>query len=61
MNNNKFVEPIEYRMSKKMFDLLVKTRSSVADKKMNPYAYVMKVVNNDFGLKGEVRKLHIEK
>ena len=59
--NNKFVEPIEYRMSKKMFDLLVKTRNSAVDKKMNPYAYVMKVVNSDFGLKGEVRKLHIEK
>lgn len=59
--NNKFVEPIEYRMSKKMFDLLVKTRSNAADKKMNPYAYVMKVVNSNFGLKGEVRKLHIER
>lgn len=55
----KTVEQIEYRMPKKMFDLMVKTRSG-ADKKMNPYAYVMKVINNDFGLKGEVKKLHIE-
>ena len=48
-------------MPKQMFDLLVKTRSSVADKKMTPYAYVMKVINSDFGLKGEVKKLHIDR
>ncbi len=58
---NKHAEQIEYRMPKQMFDLLVKTRSSAADKKMNPYAYVMKVVNSDFGLKGEVKKLHIDR
>lgn len=57
--NNKNVELVEYRMSKKMFDALVRTRNNSEDKKMNPYAYVMKVVNSDFGLKGQVRKLHI--
>ena len=58
---SKRAEQIEYRMSKQMFDSLVKTRNSAADKKMNPYAYVMKVVNSDFGLKGEVKKLHIDR
>lgn len=55
----KNTEFIEYRMSKKMFDMLLKTRSNTEDKKMNPYAYVMKVINENFGLKGQVKKLHI--
>lgn len=55
----KNTEFIEYRMSKKMFDILVKTRNNSEDRKMNPYAYVMKVINNEFGLKGQVKKLHI--
>jgi len=44
---------IEYQMTKKMFDSLLKTRSE-SEKSMNPYAFVMKVINEQFGIKGQV-------
>ena len=43
----------EYQMTKKMFDYLLTTRSE-EEKKMNPYAFVTMVVNNEFGVKGTV-------
>lgn len=50
MKNN----ALEYKMSKKMFDNLLTTRVTESDKKMNPYNYVIKVINEQFGLKGKV-------
>ena len=35
---------IEYQMSKKMFDAILATRSET-EKKENPYAFVMRVLN----------------
>lgn len=51
---NKNTNAVEYKMSKKMFDALVKTRATEEDKKMNPYSYVMRVINETFGIKGTV-------
>lgn len=47
---------VEYRMPRKMFNALVKTRNG-EDKKMNPYTYVIKMVNEDFGILGEVNRI----
>lgn len=55
MNN----EGIDYRMTKKMFDNLLESRVTEDDKKMNPYVYVMNVVNESFGLKGTVKHISI--
>lgn len=51
MTNN--ATPIDYKMSKKTFDAIVKTRGK-DDAKMNPYIYVAKVVNETYGLRGTV-------
>lgn len=59
MKNNNYTEYVEYRMPRKMFNMILKTRDNSA-KKSNPYAYVMEVVNSEFGLKGKVRKIIIE-
>lgn len=47
---------IEYKMSKTMFQEMLKQRSEM-EKKQNPYAYVMQVINESFGLKGKVTHL----
>lgn len=52
-NNN-----IEYKMSKKMFDAFLAARTA-EEKKENPYTYVMRVLNQDFGLKGTVKHVLI--
>jgi len=49
---------IEYRMSKKMFDALLKDRSE-EEKKNNPYAFILKVINQQFGIKGTVTHISI--
>lgn len=45
---------IEYKISRRMFDEIVKTKK---DKKQNSHTYVMNVINENFGLLGEVVKL----
>lgn len=55
MKNEK---PIEYQMTKKMFKAMLEGRTEV-EKKMNPYDYVMGVINDDFGLRGKVTQLFI--
>lgn len=56
MKNEK---PIDYRMAKKMFDSILATRATESEKKMNPYEYVMKVVNDEFGLRGTVKHIGV--
>ena len=51
--------PIEYKMSKAMFDNLLKTRTE-AEKKLNPYTFVMNFLNERFCLRGEVKRVLIE-
>ena len=65
MENNKmnFMEdptPIAYKMSRELFNSIIKTRSG-EDKKTNPYAYAAKVVNEEFGLKGKVVRVIVER
>lgn len=47
--------PIEYKMTKTAFQELLKTRP--AEDKSNPYSYVMKVLNDNYGLRGTVKKI----
>ena len=49
---------MEYQMTKKMFDALLKTRKE-EEKKLNPYVFVMKIVNEQFGIKGEVTHISV--
>lgn len=50
---------IEYKMSRAMFDHLLTTRTE-GEKKLNPYTFVMGVLNERFGLRGEVKRVLIE-
>ena len=50
---------VEYKMSKQHFDAILATRKS-DEKKMNPYVFVMKILNEQYGIRGEVKKLLIE-
>lgn len=56
MRNEK---PIDYRMTKKMFDSILATRATESEKKQNPYEYVMKVVNEGYGIRGTVKHISI--
>jgi len=47
---------LEYQMTKKMFDELLKTRTE-EEKKMNPYEFVTAIVNEQFGTKGTVKHI----
>lgn len=49
---------VEYQMTRKMFDELLKTRTE-EEKKLNPYAFVTKIVNEQFGVKGTVTHISI--
>lgn len=48
---NDCIETFEYKMSDKMAREMLKEREG-ADLKMNPQAYLCKVVNEIFGIKG---------
>lgn len=50
---------IDYRMTKKMFDAILSTRVTESEKKLNPYEYVMNVLNNEYGLRGTVKHISI--
>ena len=56
MSNNP--RPIAYEMSKTAFDAIVKTRPEV-EKNTNPYTYVMNILNEQGGLKGTVKEVHV--
>ena len=49
---------IDYRMTKQMFDNLLDSRSD-EEKKMNPYVFVIKYINENFGLKGTVKHISL--
>ena len=44
---------VKYQMTKEMFNSIIKTRKG-EEKKMNPFAYVKKYVNEQFCVKGTV-------
>ena len=54
----KKIKGMEYQMTKQMFDSLLKTRSET-EKKLNPYDFVMQVVNHEFGVKGTVTHITV--
>lgn len=56
MRNEK---PIDYRMTKKMFDSILSTRVTESEKKLNPYEYVMNRLNEELNLRGTVKHVSI--
>ena len=56
MANN--TRPIEYEITKSMYNALLGTRKE-KDMEGNPYDYVMNLINEQFGLRGTVKHLHI--
>lgn len=56
MNNNS--RAIEYQMTKTAFNAILETRNE-AEKKLNPYDYVMNVINTEYGLRGTVKHIAI--
>lgn len=57
MNNN-FKKPISYQISKRTFYAMLEDRTE-AEKKENPYDYAMKIINQNYGLKGIVKNLSV--
>ena len=55
MRNN---QALEYKMSKKMFNAILNTRSE-EEKKQNPKEYVASIINEQFGLKGTVTNISV--
>ena len=49
------IKVTEYKMSREMFDAIVKK----GKKKDKPFDYVLKVVNDTFGIKGTVSRIII--
>ena len=50
--------PIEYEMPKAMAKMLLAERKG-GDRNMHPQAYLRKVVNEDFGIKGNCVKVTV--
>lgn len=55
MKNNR---PIEYKMTRTMFNHLLSQRTE-GEKKLNPHTFVMNFVNERFCLRGEVKRILI--
>jgi hypothetical protein len=49
---------VEYKMPKKEFDMICKTRNKEEQRK-NPHTYVMEYLNKTAGIKGEITHLII--
>ncbi len=49
---------IGYQMTRKMFKSILDTRTAM-EKKLNPYVFVMNVLNEQYGLKGTVKQITI--
>lgn len=56
MNRN--TRSIEYQMTKTAFQELLKTRT-LEEQKVNPYTFVMKVLNDTYGLRGTVKHINL--
>lgn len=57
-NNNNNNNALEYQMTKATFNAILSTRNE-EEKKHNPYEYVMKVINDSYGLRGTVKHIFI--
>lgn len=49
---------IEYQMTKTAFQEMLKLRTP-EEMKLNPYAFVMKVINDTYCLRGTVKRLNL--
>lgn len=49
-------QAIEYQISRKLFKTILEDRSGT-EKSENPYVYAMRVINEQFGLRGTVKHL----
>ena len=49
---------IGYQMTKKMFKSILDTRTEM-EKKLNPYTFVINVLNEQYGLKGTVKHVTV--
>lgn len=49
---------IEYQMTKKMYNAILGIRKE-SEMGENPYTFVINFINNEFGLRGTVKHLHI--
>lgn len=49
---------LEYQMTKEMFDSILATRTE-AEKKQNPYNYVMDTLNREGNFLGTIKRLSI--
>jgi len=49
---------IEYQMTKKMYNALLGVRNE-SEMNENPYTYVINLINQEFGLRGTVKHIHI--
>lgn len=54
MANN--TKGIEYQLTRKMYKAILDTKEDPAEE---PRKYVMRVINEEFGLRGTVKQLHI--
>lgn len=54
MANN--TKGIEYQLTRKMYKVILDTKEDPAEE---PRKYVMKIINEEFGLRGTVTRLHI--
>ena len=52
-NNSK---GIEYQLTRKMYKTILDTKGNSTE---DPRSYVIKVINEEFGLRGTVKHLHI--
>ena len=53
------MQGIEYKMSKRMFNAILGFRTE-DEEKLNPYVFVTKYINDNFGLKGTVAKIIVD-
>lgn len=56
MSNNP--KNIEYQMTKKMYNAILGLRKE-NEMNENPYTFVMNYINNEFGLRGTIKQLHV--
>lgn len=49
---------IEYQMTKTAFQEMLKVRTP-DEMKLNPYAFVMKVINDTYNLRGTVKRINL--
>lgn len=49
---------LDYKMTKKMFDSILSMRTQ-EEEKQNPYSYVINLINETYGLKGNVTHVSI--